>query len=49
MTLDANGGYFTLEDGSQSSSVMATVAKGDRIFSYSFVSSGEPRADTRRF
>ena len=48
VTLDANGGHFTLEDGSQSTSVMATVAKGDRIFSYSFVSSGEPEADGKR-
>ena len=48
VTLDANGGHFTLEDGTQSSSVMETVAKGDRIFSYSFVSSGEPRADGKR-
>lgn len=48
VTLDANGGHFTQEDGTQSSSVMATVAKGDRIFSYSFVSSGEPEADGKR-
>ena len=48
VTLDANGGHFTLEDGSQSTTVMATVAKGERIFSYSFVSSGEPRADGKR-
>ena len=48
VTLDANGGHFTLEDGTESTTVMATVAKGERIFSYSFVSSGEPRADGKR-
>ena len=48
VTLDANGGHFTLEDGTQTTSVMTTVAKGDRIFSYSFVSSGEPEVDGKR-
>ena len=48
VTLDANGGHFTQEDGTQTTSVMATVAKGESIFSYSFLSSGEPEADGKR-
>lgn len=48
VTLDANGGHFTLEDGTQADSVMTTVAKGDSIFSYSFVGSGTPEADGKR-